>query len=179
LAVAALSGAATGLRGDCRVKCEFSLTNWRELTVCRKISVVVGTGLLALVCLGCGDSGPEIASVEGKVTLDGAPLPNAAVVFIPENGRPAGATTDADGNYVLNFTQGRQGAIPGKNKVQIRTARDRSETPDGTPIPAVPEKLPIKYNTQSTLEFDVKPGEKNIANFELESGGAMPPPDTY
>ena len=59
-----------------------------------KSNLVMGTLFLGLACLGCGPGGPEIASVEGKVTLDGKPLPNAAVVFIPENGRPAGATTD-------------------------------------------------------------------------------------
>jgi hypothetical protein len=40
--------------------------------------------------------GPEIASVEGTVTMDGNPLPNASVVFIPPAGRPAGARTNAE-----------------------------------------------------------------------------------
>ena len=60
--------------------------------------------LLGLVT-GCSSSGPEIASVSGRITMDGKPLANATVVFIPENGRPAGARTDADGKYVLNFTE--------------------------------------------------------------------------
>ena len=85
--------------------------------------------LLIGVCLlisGCSESGPEIASVKGKVTMDGKPLANAAVVFIPENGRPAGARTDAEGNYELNFTQGRKGTMPGKNQVG---ASPRRQTP--------------------------------------------------
>jgi hypothetical protein len=137
----------------------------------------VGLLFLVATCLGCGESGPEIASVEGKVTLDGQPLPNAAVVFIPENGRPAGARTDAQGNYVLNFTEGRKGAMLGKNRVRISTAADPSETPDGQPIPAVPEKIPLKYNANTELEFTVESGKKNIANFDLASGGKLPEPD--
>lgn len=129
------------------------------------------------VFAGCGPGGPEIASVEGRVTLDGEPLANAAIVFIPEDGRPAGATTDKDGHYVLNFTEGRSGAIPGKNLVRVTTVRDAGETEDGTPIPASPERIPMKYNAQSELSFDVKPGEKNVANFDLKSGGPLAAPD--
>src|SRR5690242_5652638 len=70
---------------------------------------------------GCGPSGPDIAHVSGRVTMDGKPLANATVVFIPEDGRPAGARTNAAGDYVLNFTEGRRGAIPGKNTVRITT----------------------------------------------------------
>jgi hypothetical protein len=145
--------------------------------VCAKTIAFAGMLILAVACSGCGESGPEIASVEGKVTLDGQPLPDAAVVFIPENGRPAGARTDEQGNYVLNFTEGREGAIPGKNRVQISTARDPGETADGQPRPAVPEKIPLIYNANSELEFTVKPGEKNIANFDLASSGRLPEPD--
>jgi len=131
---------------------------------------------LAVACAGCGPGGPEIASVEGTVTMDGKPLPNAAVVFIPENGRPAGATTDSEGHYALNFTAGRQGAIPGTNTVRITTERDPSETEDGTPIPASPETVPMKYNAASELEFTVEAGKNNVANFDLVSGGPIQPP---
>jgi len=143
--------------------------------VCLKKFPLAGILLLALTCWGCGPGGPEIASVEGKITMDGKPLPNAAVVFIPENGRPAGATTDSEGNYVLNFTAGRQGAIPGKNTVRITTLRDPSETEDGKPIPGSPETIPMEYNAASKLEFTVKEGERNIANFDLKSGGRILP----
>lgn len=134
---------------------------------------VVGILLLAVTCLGCRPGGPEIAFVEGKIIMDGKPLANATVVFIPENGRPAGATTDSEGYYVLNFTEGREGAIPGKNSVRITTLRDADETPDGKPIPGSPETIPMKYNIQSELEFTVEPGKKNIANFDLKSGGPV------
>jgi hypothetical protein len=141
-----------------------------------KNCVVLGACLLALACVGC-DSGPEIASVEGTVTMDGAPLANASVVFVPENGRPAGATTDAQGKYVLTFTEGRKGATPGKHKVRISTLADPSETPDGEPIPAQPETVPMRYNAQTELTFTVEPATKNVANFDLESGGEMPETD--
>jgi hypothetical protein len=110
--------------------------------------------------------------------MDGQPLANATVVFIPENGRPAGARTDASGHYVLTFTAGREGAIPGKNSIRISTFADASEAEDGSPIPGQKETVPAKYNSLSTLEFTVEPGKNNIANFELDSKGALPAEDT-
>lgn len=139
--------------------------------------MLVGWGLTALVLLssGCGPGGPEIASVSGRVTMDGKPLANAAVIFIPENGRPAGATTDSDGKYVLNFTQGRRGAIPGKSSIRITTERDGTPGENGKSIPGSRETVPMKYNAASTLTFNVEPNKNNVANFDLESGGPVTP----
>ncbi len=122
---------------------------------------------------GCGDGGPDIATVEGTVTMDGKPLEGATVVFVPPGGRPAGGPTDAKGKYVLNFSGGRKGAIPGENRVQITTKSDPHTAADGKPVPGKPETIPTEYNTRSTLKFDVKQGEKNIANFDLKSGGKV------
>ncbi len=130
-------------------------------------------GLAVVVLAGCGAGGPEIAYVTGKVTMDGKPLPNATVVFVPENGRPAGATTDEEGEYVLNFAQGRKGAIPGESTIRIMTFRDADQDENGKSIPGSPETVPAKYNTESTLTFHVEAGKKNVANFELESGGQI------
>jgi hypothetical protein len=131
--------------------------------------------LLLLWSSGCGPSGPEIASVSGRVTMDGKPLANATVVFIPENGRPAGATTDSDGRYVLNFAQGRRGAIPGKNMIRVTTQRDPTPGEDGKAIPGSKETIPAKYNAATELTFDVQPKKKNVANFDLTSGGPISP----
>ena len=51
--------------------------------------------------------------------------------------------------------------------------RDASETPDGKPIPAQKEMVPMKYNAASELTFDVKEGEHNVADFNIESGGPI------
>jgi hypothetical protein len=134
-----------------------------------KIGLMLSVGLFVLA--GCSARGPEIAYVSGRVTMDGVPLPNATVVFVPENGRPAGANTDQNGNYVLNFAQGRKGAIPGTHTIRIMTMRDADQDENGKPIPGSPETVPPKYNTESTLTFEVEPGKKNVANFELKSTG--------
>lgn len=128
---------------------------------------------LTLLSAGCGASGPEIASVAGKVTMDGKPLPNVTVVFSPPNGRPSGAQTDANGEYVLYFSKGRSGAMPGKNAVRFTTLRDGYEDESGKKIPGSKETIPEHYNGASQLTFDVEPNKRNVANFELVTG---PPP---
>ncbi|WP_397569471.1 carboxypeptidase-like regulatory domain-containing protein [Schlesneria sp. T3-172] len=136
----------------------------------RSIAIIwsISAALITVSCLGCS-RGPKIASVRGTVTLDGEPLPYAAVVFNPANGRPAGATTDENGEYALNFTQGREGALIGEHRVIITTRRDPWKDPNGEVHPSSSEKLPTKYNTQSTLTFTVEPGKTNVADFDLES----------
>jgi hypothetical protein len=129
--------------------------------------------VLALTAASCSSGGPDIAYVSGRVTMDGKPLPNATVVFVPANGRPSGATTDEDGNYVLNYTEGRQGAIPGESTVRILTMRDADRDENGQPIPGRPETVPARYNSDSTLTFNVEPEKDNVANFNLTSDGPI------
>ena len=130
--------------------------------------------LLALFCaLGCG--GEKVASVSGTVTLDGKPLPNAAVTFQPVGegsltpGEGSYARTDNQGRYTLERKGGQKGAVVGRHRVEI-TARidDGQDKPDQDRRTRAKERVPPRYNTQSTLNFEVKPGE-NTANFPLES----------
>jgi hypothetical protein len=128
--------------------------------------------LVGALLVGCGSDGPEIARVEGTITMDGKPLPRAVVMFVPIGGRPSACETDDNGKYVLEFSGGRKGAIPGMNRVEINTARLAYEK-DGKMYPAVKESVPAKYNRMTTLEFNVEPRKNNVANFDLKSGGKI------
>ncbi len=130
---------------------------------------------MLFVCMlaGCGPSGPEIAKVEGTVTMDGKPLAKAVVVFVPVGGRPSSAETDEKGWYRLDFSAGRKGAIPGPNRVEITTFSPAGIEADGTPVPARKEIVPAIYNRDTTLEFNVVPQKANTANFDLKSSGKI------
>jgi hypothetical protein len=136
---------------------------------------VAGVGFLMVALMlqvGCGPSGPDIARVQGTVTMDGKPLPNAIIMFVPVGGRPSVSETDANGKYVLEFSGGRKGAIPGINRVEINTGRLAYEK-DGKNYPAVKESVPAQYNRLTTLEFNVEAGKSNTADFALKSGGKI------
>src|SRR6516162_4504247 len=109
--------------------------------------------VLLLLPAGCGKS--NYAPVSGRITMNGKPLANAAVVFSPipdigssSAGPGSGATTDADGRYTLLITgTTTRGAVIGKHKVQ---------------------QLPPKYSGKNTvLEFEVQRGGSTSADFDL------------
>ncbi len=101
--------------------------------------------------------------MRGKVTLDGKPLGRATIAFQPKTkGRESGATTDADGNYELKYSHDFPGAGIGENIVRISTQRSNDPRT---------ETLPPKYSNpqKTTLHYDVKPGNNDNVNFDLQS----------
>ncbi|MGN6134638.1 MAG: Ig-like domain-containing protein [Aureliella sp.] len=137
-------------------------------------------GMLMLFQAGCGGPSdqPELGQVTGTVTLDGKPLSGVAVVFQPVSGRPATGMTDAEGKYELTYIRETKGTKVGSNRVEIAPSEDGEaeesadegeESAAGAPQakPGKP-KVPARYNVESELKVDVKPGE-NTFDFKLES----------
>jgi len=124
--------------------------------------LVVCTGMLAVSGCGGGDSPPPLAVVKGTVTLDGNPLPNAAVLFTPTNGKggASSGTTDSSGAYSLNYPPDHAGAVISEHVVRITGKTGGAAT-------AV-EPVPPKYNDKSELKATVKAGE-NKHDFALLS----------
>ena len=118
----------------------------------RVCSLAVAAGLLALS--GCGSA--TIAPVHGRVTCNGKPVVDAAIIFSPvprfegdkEPGKPAGGGTDADGRYVMSTYKERDGVLIGKCRVAI--------TLDAT------VRSPCK---SKVILYEVKPGDNE---FDIE-----------
>jgi hypothetical protein len=77
----------------------------------------------ALVAAGCTKSPPAIVPVEGVVTVNGKPLPNAEVQFVPMVQGVGGeyiatGTTDEKGHFTLTCN-GQDGACACENKVTV------------------------------------------------------------
>ncbi len=129
--------------------------------------VACGVTLLALGAIaGCsGDS--TKAKVTGEVTVDGVKPVEGAITFIPVDGMaPVTGTMIENGEY--------SALVPfGLMKVEIRVPKKVGEkklydTPDSDVMPVMAETLPNKYNAETELELDVKPGV-NEHNFELST----------
>jgi hypothetical protein len=117
--------------------------------------------LLLVLLSGCGGGGPQVAPVSGTVTLDGKPLPNAEVMFVPVGGgRPSTARTVDGGRYELLFKRGQSGAIVGPHSVRIWVSHE---------VVRNPPKIPARYDSQSELRREVKAGEDNVFDFNVES----------
>jgi hypothetical protein len=127
---------------------------------------------LLVVMGGCGGaSGPALAPVTGRVTLDGQPLRGAQIMFQPEatGGSPSYGATDQDGRYELGFKRGVKGAMIGNHSVRVDLSREVAG-PEGKIIR--PKPLPPRYNANTELRAEVKPDEDNEIDFELTSGGS-------
>jgi hypothetical protein len=119
---------------------------------------------LAALLSGCGGSGPEVAPVSGRVTLDGTPLAGARIRFQPEagGGSPSYGTADQDGHYVLGHKRGQPGALIGWQTVSIERGGH-----DDSANKSKPQALPARYNTASELREEVKADEDNLIHFKL------------
>jgi hypothetical protein len=117
--------------------------------------------LASLVAVGCSRSDrPPLGRVGGTVTLDGAALAGALVVFTPDGpGRSALATTDSAGRYELSFLRDIAGANVGTHRVRITTA---TEDRGGKEI------LPDRYHVKTELTAKVESGT-NTLDFPLQS----------
>jgi hypothetical protein len=90
-----------------------------------------GWGMLAVVGLaisGCGHN--ELVKVHGIVTLDGKPVENAMVTFLPSQrgGKTATGRTGTDGSFQLTTRNPNDGAMPGDYLVIV-------EYEEGTEVP--------------------------------------------
>ncbi|MFW6170145.1 MAG: hypothetical protein ACODAD_06620 [Planctomycetota bacterium] len=105
--------------------------------------LLFGLAMAVLLLSGCGDSTPVLDTepVEGVVTLDGEPVPEATVMFSPVNegeGTAAAGMTDAEGEYRLTAqpsggAKGKPGAgtTPGEYYVGvIKTETEGGASPE-------------------------------------------------
>jgi hypothetical protein len=130
---------------------------------------------LAAIALaaGCNRSGLNLAYVEGVVTLDGAPVADAGVMFMPVDsmlGPPATGVTDSEGRFTLT-TANRPGAVIGEHRVAISKS-EAIVVPQrrGLPLYETKDHIPAKYGIVETsgLTASVKDDDNNIP-FQLSS----------
>ena len=150
----------------------------------RPYVLFAGSMLFVAAFAGCGGSGDEIevAEVSGVVTLDGKPLPNAIVTFVPKAGGPSGVgKTDAEGKYQL-ATVDELGAVLGEHMVSIVCVPEPTAGPEvahgedyqkevertSNYKPKPVTKVPERYNMQTELVEKVEEGSNTI-NFDLKS----------
>jgi hypothetical protein len=137
----------------------------------RLVSSLSALGLMIAVA-GCGDGSgftPKLAPVKGTVKVDGAPVAGLTVSFEPQSsspsaktiGQPSSGITDASGAYELTYTGGDKGAVVGKHIVRVSNMA--AEAPDPAAATGASNvKIPETYNTNSTLNKEVKSGPNTI-----------------
>ncbi|MBN2580086.1 MAG: hypothetical protein JXB10_13940 [Pirellulales bacterium] len=130
---------------------------------------------------GCSQNPPS-AMVEGTLRLNGSPLDNCLVTFLPEAGQdiqgpPATGLTDQRGVYRLRCGNHQEGAVVGRHRVTVQDLsvstgvrrRDHgtvdADADDAAPPPPVRHsRVPEKYasSAKTPLHKEVKPGRQII-----------------
>jgi hypothetical protein len=129
-------------------------------------------GLIALCLSTLGCSGDR-AKVSGTVTLNGRPIEEGAITFIPVEGTqgPGSGAAIRDGQYHIPADKG---VTVGKNRVELRafinTGR-KVKDPTAAPGALTDERVPAfppEYNDRSTLVRDVRRGS-NTLDFDIRT----------
>jgi len=145
-------------------------------TFVRRVLAVASVGIL-IAAGGCGQSVPFNKRVEGVVTLDGKPVPNAHVRFIPvtEEKTPLPTSygvTDDSGNFKMAADK-KPGAAIAKHKVVFMQGRmtTRGSERAGEAPNVVPDViLPGQYTSASGTPLEVEvTADKHHYEFQLTS----------
>ena len=152
--------------------------------MCKKSRHTIICLVFVTACLpGCGRDLPETATVNGRITYGGKPVPCGRVCFWPKKGRPAIGEISPDGTYALSsFGHGDGAIISDDFRVSIQSSRvrnaDGAKPSDGgiTGNEYLERIIPRHYERPETsgLTASVHAGE-NIINFDLpaESNPAL------
>lgn len=148
--------------------------------VFRSTLSVTGLVVTALIA-GCGDSKFQYAPVSGQVLLDGNPVPNARITFMPsasgqhgEAGPYSNGETDEEGRFQLESVDDdpTSGAVVGSHRVIVSTKRSHLD-PSNPDIEIIDkqEVIPFPFNDyrKTPLVFDLTPEGSETADFAIES----------
>jgi hypothetical protein len=142
---------------------------------------------MATVAAGCSGTTSAGAEATGTITLDGNPLPNAFISFIPKgNGSSSFANSDGQGNFAVQTSGSVTGLAPGEYVVVVEQGdpsdAETAEAPKGgdsenqTESAAKAEvsgssSIPAKYRSETTsdLTVTVSEGEQKSIQLDLSS----------
>lgn len=127
-----------------------------------------------MATIGCGVGGTSDGlprePISGKVTLDGQPLDQGSITFVPDgfDGPPVGAPVEG-GSYSIPR---QDGPIPGKHSVSVYSQKKTGKTYPDPDDPAETieesfERIPPKYNLKTELKAEVTKGGDNSFDYDL------------
>ncbi len=126
---------------------------------------------------GCGGTAPVAAS--GRVTLDGKPLNEAVILFVPlDAGRKKTGAEILEGNYQLPSDIG---LLPGKYRVDIADnppLLSAAHSQSRRPAAAVRRSFPSRYSHDSPFTIEYVPDGITTFDFELTTAPSTNRPTT-
>ena len=137
--------------------------------------LLVPCSCFAFLCFaaGCGDSyAPPRAAVSGKITLDGKPLSQGTISFVPLAEGVAASGEITNGQFSI---PAEKGPSPGNCRIEVLSFQETGEKVAGISddasgmTAATKQVIPKEFNTDSTLEESVDCEGENIFELTLTS----------
>jgi hypothetical protein len=127
--------------------------------------------VVAAVLAGCSGSSSGRVEVSGGVKLQGQPLRDGAIRFVPLDGQDtvSGAPV-VGGKYAIPR---RNGLKPGKYLVQLTSgdgpapANEEAAAPGGSANVVSADRIPEDWNVRSRQQVEVRPDAANRFDFEV------------
>jgi len=111
------------------------------------------TALAIIPVAGCGSRGDGRITIQGTITLDGKPLSEGQVVFVPvDPARGAAGGTIVGGTFAVTTYRG-------LHKVEVYSVKQQSRRGnegDEQPVVDLVNVIPARYGEKTTLAWDVK-----------------------
>ncbi len=146
------------------------LIRWRSGVTAAIMLCALGT------MFGCGHDRSNTAAIEGNVQLDGKPLAQGTIRFLPAGGVEGSIASGeiVDGRYRISAEHG---PVVGWNRVEINGIRKTGRMvqrpfPQSGATEEVVEAVGPQFNSSSTLKFEVEAGAAN--RFDIEVNGQSP-----
>ena len=117
-------------------------------------------GITLATISGCGGSqvdyeGPPRFQVTGAVSIDGKPVPDGSINFIPLDGGRKSYAGIIDGAYTVEEGKGPNA---GKYKVEVYGNEVTGEAVDEDLGPPTKDIVPPKFNVNTSLEIEITEG---------------------
>jgi len=139
---------------------------------CHKLLYLV-LPIFVLLITGCGSDGPELIPVSGTVTLNGTPIDEVVVTFVPKQaGKPAMGLTDEQGRFSLSTTEVDDGAAVGSYYATVTSIDQGATRPDAQGLstgleihPRQKSIIPERYTLfrSSGLSYEVQASMEPIS----------------
>jgi len=121
--------------------------------------LAIGLAAAAMLAAGCGGGVPRVArerldlvSVSGAVTLDGAPLPDAEVRLVADDGTFAVGRSDTEGRFEMWFDTTTPGVTRGWKRVLVLPGSAGGEDGDPADAPSGPQSY--RLESADRVEID-------------------------
>ena len=120
-----------------------TLRQFTSEAFCGRLCLVMVVSALVVPMQGCGDGLPDRVPVSGIVMIDGVPLADCALLFVPMTGRASRGRTNDEGRFTLNCYDKNDGALRGTHRVAAMAAEEINGN-------TIEWNAPKKYASHST-----------------------------